>query len=264
MIRSFFIALSITLIWILPSVIQGQQSEFGSSSEEEGALIGILYDLKQDQQGRPSDVTELNYRDVLGEFLASDWDEHILSKYFRVSRPVYATRICIPIMQAVQAPESFGVAEVVEPRLWVVHYKGQVVAPMDGVYRLAGYADDFIAARINGKTVLMNGRTGSIPRNYQWENPGRFGMRVGNGRIRYGHWLTLKKGEVIDLDVLIGERPGGGFGAWLYVEREGETYPSWQSFPILPLLQLLDEDIEISGNFRAAPPRESSVWKALK
>lgn len=53
-------------------------------------------------------------------------------------------------MSAGQAPQGFGVEEVVEPRMWVVHYKGQVVAPMDGVYRLAGYADDFIAGRING------------------------------------------------------------------------------------------------------------------
>lgn len=260
---------------LLPS-LTAQQSNFGSASGVEGALIGILYDLKQNQQGQVSDVGEENFRYVLGEFLASEWDESVLNRYFRVSRPVYATRIFIPMMQADQAPASFGVADIVEPRLWAVHYKGQVVAPMDGVYRLAGYADDFIAARINSKTVLVHGRPDCIPQNFEWKPQERsYGIRVGNGMVRFGHWVLLKKGEVIDLDVLVAERPGGGFGAWLFIQREGESYPDRYGRPILPIFQLSDGEVDTVANSAdyssgrrevqiTSQPRESSVWKGLR
>lgn len=259
-------SVSLGILWILSVsvALEAQETGFGGSSGEEGALIGILYDLKQNQKGEPSNVNEENYRDVIEKFLASEWDEHILNQYFRVSRPLYATRICLPMIQASQAPESFGVADVVEPRLWVVHYKGQVVAPMDGVFRLAGYADDLIAARINGETILVHGRSGAMPRDIRWESSEAFGIRVGNGRLRYGDWISLNEGEVIDLDVLVGERPGGGFGAWLYIERQGESYPQRGRYPVLPLFQLSDDRVESNQWFKVSPPRESSVWKALR
>lgn len=271
-ILSFCIASIVGVLSFLPA----QQSDFGSASGVEGALIGILYDLKQNQRGQPSDVRGRKFRDVLGEFLASDWDESVLNRYFRVSRPVYATRIFIPIMRAEQAPASFGVADVVEPRLWAVHYKGQVAAPMDGVYRLAGYADDFIAARINSKTVLVHGRPDCIPQNFEWEPSARsYGIRVGNGMVRYGQWISLKRGEVIDLDVLVAERPGGAFGAWLFIQREGESYPERRGRPILPIFQLSGGAVETtanSGNRSSgrrgvqvnSQPRESSVWKGVR
>lgn len=238
-------------------------SAFGTSGGSEAALIGILYDLKQTQQGEPSGVTEQNYPAVLGDFLNSEWDEEVLNQYFRVSRPVYATRIFIRTISADQAPKAFGVDDVVEPRLWLVHYKGQVEAPMDGVYRIAGFADDFMAARMNGRTVLVSGRPDCIPPGYEWEPSSPDGMNVGNGQIRYGDWVSVKKGEVVDLDVLVGERPGGIFSAWLYIQRKGETYPMKGSDPILPPFQLSERPVA-NSDVSFAPPRPSSVWKALQ
>jgi len=240
-----------------------KDSAFGTAAGTEAALIGILYDLKQTQQGEPSAVTEQNYPNVIGDFFESGWDEGVLNQYFRVSRPVYATRIFIRTISADQAPEAFGVDDVVEPRLWLVHYKGQVEAPMDGVYRLAGFADDFIAARVNGETVLVAGRHDCLPPNFAWDSPSPDGMPVGNGHVRYGNWISVKKGEVIDLDVLIGERPGGIFSAWLYIQRKGESYPTEGPHPVLPAFQFSDTSIEFS-DVRFAPARPSSVWKALQ
>jgi hypothetical protein len=227
-------------------------------------LIGILYDLKQTQQGEASDVKVNTYTAKIGEFLASGWDEAVLNEYFRVSRPVYTTQVSIPRMSAKQAPEGFGVEEVVEPRMWVVHYKGQARVPMDGVYRLAGYADDVIAARINGETVLVSGHPTGIPKNFDWSPSAPDGINGDSGRLRYGTWVPLKKDDVVDLDVLIGERPGGWFGARLFVQRKGEDYPrNKNSDLILPLLQLEEKPVSEKKN-RVSAPRESSVWDALR
>ena len=39
-----------------------------------------------------------------------------------------------------------------------------------------------------------------------------------------GDWISLKKGDVVPMEVLIGEEPGGGFLCQLYIEQEGKEY----------------------------------------
>jgi len=194
-------------------------SVFGSSSKGEGgALIGILYDLKQTQQRQPTKETPASYRGVITEFLKSGWDEEILNRYFRVTRPLYTTRIWIPMMNADEAPKAFGVADVVKPRMWVVHYKGQVAPPESGLYRFSGMADDIIAVRVNDRLVLVSGRPDCLPPASVWKSP----EPKGRDGTTSGDWIALKAGETVDMDVIVGERPGGRFGAELSVEKQGE------------------------------------------
>ncbi|MFH1499578.1 MAG: hypothetical protein ABII82_17345 [Verrucomicrobiota bacterium] len=209
---------------------------FGSSTSVEGrgALIGILYDLKQTQQRAATDVTDRTYPDVIAGFLKSDWDETVLGRYFRVSRPLYATRLYIPTISADQAPKAFGVEQIVKPRLWIVHYKGQVAPPEDGVYRFSGFADDIIAARVNGRPVLIAGRQDCLPPGGLWRATEPDGMNLPGGALRHGDWISLKAGEVIDLDVIIGERPGGVFAAYLYIEKQGAVASPPPIFKLAP------------------------------
>lgn len=217
-------AAAATLISLVSAFsLHGQADDsFGSAAvrEGEGALIGILYDLKQTQKRERTQETEGTYRGVLIEFLRSDWDEAVLNRYFRVTRPVYATRINIRSMSADQAPRAFGVADIVEPRLWMVHYKGQIAAPADGLYRFSGRADDVIAVRLNGRLILVAGRPDCLPPASVWTSREPQGPR----ELRHGDWVSLRAGEVVDFDVLIGERPGGQFHAHLYVSKQGEAY----------------------------------------
>ena len=67
-------------------------SIFGSAEKSSGSLIGIFYDLKQNQQRQP---VKAEYLRVMGEFLDSGWDEAVLSKYFRGTKPIYATEVFI-------------------------------------------------------------------------------------------------------------------------------------------------------------------------
>jgi len=219
-------------------------------SNGQAALIGILYDLKQTQQRQPTQETERTYRGVISTFLQSEWDEDILNRYFRVTRPVYTTQIFIPSMNADQAPLAFGVSDVVAPRLWVVHYKGQVAPAVGGIYRFSGEADDIIAVRINGRTVLVAGRPDCLPPKSVWNSsePESHGRRLGD-------WISLKAGEVVDFDVIIGERPGGQFLALLYIEKQGATESGHP-----PIFKLAPTPAPTRGNF--GPDTSWSVWTA--
>lgn len=228
-----------------------QDEAFGTTANSgQAALIGILYDLKQTQQREPTKETERTYRNVITEFLQSNWDEGVLNRYFRVTRPVYTTQVFIPGMNADEAPKAFGVSDVVKPRMWVVHYKGQVAPPQAGVYRFSGDADDIIAVRINDRLVLVAGREDCLPPKSVWKpaEPDAPGNR------RPGDWISLKAGEAVDFDVIIGERPGGQFNARLFVEKQGE---STDNRP--PVFKLAPTPETGRG---AGPDTSWSVWTA--
>jgi len=235
---------------------RAQDAAFGSAEKQgQAALIGILYDLKQTQQREPTKENERTYRTVIADFLQSNWDEDILNRYFRVTRPVYTTQIFIPTINADQAPKAFGVSDIVKPRMWVVHYKGQVSPPVNGVYRFSGDADDIIAVRVNGRTVLVAGQPDCLPPASVW----KASEHDGPNRRRPGDWLSLKAGDIIDLDVIIGERPGGQFRALLYIEKQGSNLAATP--PIFKLAPTPDPKAgRRGGDF--GPDTPWSVWTA--
>src|SRR5690606_19880069 len=123
---------------------------FGKEEKTEGALIGIIYDLKQDQHRRPTGIDPAQYPKVVSEFVKKNWDESVLNRFFRPARALYATQLFIPQMSADEAPKAFGVENVVKPAAWVIHYKGQVSPPEDGKYRFLCFADDLMVVAVNG------------------------------------------------------------------------------------------------------------------
>jgi hypothetical protein len=226
-------------------VADADSSVFGQSTQSEAALMGILYDLKQTQDHKPTDVDPETYSAVVDEYLSQGWDESVLNRYYRVSKPLYTTQIFIPNMNANLAPKAFGAEKMVKPSRWIIHYKGQISAPETGTYRFWGIADDVMAAAVNGKTVLVgNRRDTRLPKTLAtWHPSERDGAYLGDGNLRAGDWMTLKAGEIFDLDVIIGERPGGLFNAFLMVEKQGASYePDRGGHPIFPILQIAPYD----------------------
>jgi len=248
-----------------PLASQAEDALFGQEDELHGALIGILYDFKIDQQRNSTDMNPNKYSEVIDAFLISGWDESVLNRYYRAARPLYATQIFIPMMSANAAPKAFGVAATVEPRLWAVHYKGQVSPPRDGRFRFAGYADDVIAVAVNGKLVLLQGRRDMInPMKVEWSSEDGQGMKAGNGHLLYGDWLDLKAATPVDIDILIGERPGGDMGAFLFYQEYGVNYSMQDDHPVLPVFQLAEAPIPEADGRRSspyAPPTET--WIAV-
>lgn len=235
---------------------------FGRKEQSGSALIGILYDFKQTQKRQPTGIKEGEYIRVVEEFLAKDWSESVLNRYFRATRPLYTTQIFIPLMSAGQAPKAFEMEKVIKPSSWVIYYKGQVSPPEDGVYRFIGYADDLLAVAVNGKTVCVGARM-----NFQtWKPAAKPTLKAANGMLTFGDWIPLKKDEPVDLDVLVGERPGGSFCAFLLYEKEGVEYPKTpDGQPMYPVFQLAPAAIP-EGPVKSHAPFSLSptVWRGYQ
>jgi len=245
---------------------QNPLQAFGVKERSEGSLIGILYDLKQTQDRAKTGMNVNVYSQVVDEFLAKKLDDSVLDRFYRVTQPLYATQIYIPIMAAKAAPKAFGAEKTVLPSMWLIHYKGQVVPPETGRFRFVGYADDWIAVAVNGEITLVAARHDTRLPQTQWKSPEKTGMKAGNGSLKVGDWVDFKKGTPFDIDIMMGERPGSSFCAFLMIEKEGGTYQTIpeKGYPILPIFQVVKK-VGKPTNISAGPPfsETPSVWRAL-
>jgi hypothetical protein len=239
---------------------ENASTPFGAKTASGGALIGIFYDLKQDQKRQP---VKVDYLQTFAAFVDSGWDEAVLSPFFRVTRPIYATQVFTPYMPADEGPKVFGVENIVKPSHWLVVFKGQVSPPQDGVYRFVGASDDVLAVAVNGKTVLVSDwNAGTNPT--RWVEPEPVPKNA-KGAMRFGDWFACRHDQIIDLDVLIGEFPGGKFGAWLAYEKQGVNYPlstdpALAGDPVVPVFQLAHQAIEPHDQ-RVPYTTDAPPWK---
>lgn len=244
-IRGGISALALTTIAALlpgatPAVAQDEANVFGHHERKGATLIGIFYDLKQTQQREPIPDSSKRYVSEIDAFLTSGFDEALFNRFFRAALPLYTTQFSIPRMNADGAPKAFGVEGLVKPKYWVIHYKGQIAPPVDGTYRFVGNFDDLLIVAINRKVVLDGSRPDTRMARLAWKEPADKGPTVAaNTLAKYGDWMELKADQPVDIDILIGERPGGYFHGVLLYEKKGETYPkNAKKQAILPLFQL--------------------------
>lgn len=244
---------------------------YGSFEAKESSLIGILYDLKQDQNQKRRKMGAKHYDRLVNEFLASNWDEPVLNRHFRVSRPLYTTQIFIPLSPANWAPRAFAVDEIVKPSFWMVHYKGQVSPPSAGKWRFWGYGSEVCSVAVNGTTILEanyieSGRINPIDTpDFDWVSPAPLGRKIHRGRLTASDWIVLEEDEIIDLDVLIGERAGGNFCAVLYIEKAGETYEMQDGHPVFPIFKLEPSPPPDLKNYKKIPPyaKDGPIWNGV-
>ncbi|TSJ79468.1 hypothetical protein [Rariglobus hedericola] len=243
-----------------PAAFAQSEAAFGSSERKGATLIGIFYDLKQTQQREPIPEFARRYTPSLDEFLVSGFDEALLNRYFRAALPLYTTQLAVPMMSASGAPKAFGVENVVKPSYWVIHYKGQIAPPTDGTYRFVGNFDDLLVVAINRKVVLDGSRPDTKFARLGWKEPADKGPRVAANELsKYGDWVVLKAGQPVDIDILIGERPGGQFHGLLLYEKKGETYPpAPNGRAALPLFQLAEKPTPNNQILTDRPP-----WKCF-
>ena len=232
---------------------QGSGSGFGSSTGGDNQLVGYLYDLKQTPDRKPTGMTPQNYHQILMRFARAGWDESILAPYYKSSKPLYTTHILIPNMDSSEGPKAFGLEGEVQPKMWIVWYRGKVAAPATADYRFAGFCDDILLVRIGGKTVLdgsISPVATQLSVNTPWPQKwSRIIPEVPNyAQLREGAVASLNQAEAVDMDIIIGEEPGGDFNASLFVMRADKTYPTTTAGePILPLFQLGGGDYRTGG-----------------
>jgi hypothetical protein len=234
-----------------------------------GSLVGKFYDLKQLKNGTPSKLDQDNgFPSEVAKFV-NGWNESNLEKYFVGPNPLYTTQIFIPKMNADQGPLAFGLGGRVQPKMWIVHYKGNVVPTESGTFRFVGMADDLLVVRFNGRVVLDCGSTNPSGHGAQsfYASAGlqldpKMGWYKGLGR---GDPVQVNAGESYPMEVLIGEWPGGDFKAWLLIEKEGVQYEKdTKGNPILPIFKLAAGDVTRSGGEAPAFAKNGPVWKAEK
>lgn len=246
-------------------VIGGTRMYFGSREKLPAALVGTFYDLKQDRRKKPTGISPDDYHRVFREFVAEGWREGILSKYFRSPNRLYATQILIPNMSADEGPKAFDMQKEVQPSRWLVHYQGRVSPPADATVRFVGAGDDVMIVRFNGKVVLdrcwyQNDAPWKAEKNYDYGY-----TAIPNGFAR-GDAIKVRATEWYDIEVLIGEQPGGLVFFSLLLEEEGVEYQrDDRGNPILPVFRLADTPPPEASSTQKFPPFQPTgpVWRAV-
>ncbi|MDF7827001.1 SHD1 domain-containing protein, partial [Pontiellaceae bacterium B12227] len=216
---------------------------FGSGQSIGSDFVGTFYDFKRDRSARPVPMTDIQFVDEVIKFTKGGWKQSKIARFYRSPKQLYATSIMVPPVRSAVAPAAFGEADTVG-YAWMVHYKGQLVYPEDIKFRFWGHGDDVMVVRVNGKVVLNaswpddNRGTYLIGGNWQSSAADSRRYYLGNNLAVVGDWITLKAGEPQDMEVIIGEVPGGAFCSMLVVQVDGVEYEkNRQGAPVLPIFK---------------------------
>jgi hypothetical protein len=233
-----------------------------------GSLAGKFYDLKQTRTGQPSKLDEKNYPGELSKFV-NGWNEATFANYFVGPNPLYTTQIFIPKINANQGPVAFGLGGRVQPKMWVVHYKGNVIPTETGTFRFVGMADDVLVVRFAGKVVLDCGSTtpsGHGPQKFYSSAGLQLDPKMGWYKgLGVGDPVQVTGGQSYPMEILLGEWPGGDFKAFLMIEKDGVQYEKdGKGNPILPIFKLAAGDVTKGGSEAPAFAKAGPVWKAEK
>ena len=234
-----------------------------------GALTGHFYDLKQLKNGTPSKLEEKDYPNELKKFVNSGWNPANLERFFVGPNPLYTTQIYIPSVDASQGPLAFGLGGRVQPKMWVVHYHGNVVPTESGTFHFVGVGDDVLTVRFNGRVVLDAGFCSLTD-----HQPSTFYASVGlQLDPKMGFYKGLGKGDPVQvtggqsypIDILIGEWPGGQFKVFLMLEKEGVQYEKdAKGNPILPIFKLAESTVAHPASEAPVFAKVGPIWKAEK
>ncbi len=217
---------------------------FGGDVDEQSALVGRFYDLKQPIAKGAKPLTRAAVVEKIREFNEKEWDQCIFDAYYSPAVRLYAPYFYLPRCKASYGPEAFQCNgqdgnRKVAPSGWVVVYRGVVTAPEDGFFRFVGMGDDTLMVRFDNKLVLEAGW--SIPsrgdmvlgtrRSYQEEMTSNKNKRAFYSYKQTPHWnkvlggipagevFKVKKGKKYPVEILVSEIPGNEFGFCLLIEK---------------------------------------------
>ena len=253
----------------VPGPTTGSGSPFGTQGDAGGAqFVGYLYDLKQTPGRKPSGMTTGLYHHKMVDFIASNWDLRLLTPYYKAPKPLATPYIFIPTLKASDGPKAFGVEKEVQPDMYVVLYHVRAAPPQEGTYHFAGDGDDVLLVRVNGQTVLdgslsniWSGHAGQ--KSYPTEN--FHSTSAGENVLHVGEAFHASPNQPVDIDVLIGEEPGGNSNYFLFIQRDESNYQIQSNgAPLLPIFQVTPNPVAPAGSPPNYPPFSPQVeaWTA--
>ena len=224
------------------------------------SFVGTLYDLKQTPDHKRTDIAQtqaeqngekdpdwehsapfLRGLEVLRDFVKA-WDMSELDKYYKAPNTLSATQICIPVTPSENAPIAFNVEGTVQPYRWIVIYHARIIPPESGEFRFIGFADDYMVVRVDQQNVLDASLSDKelVPE-------ANVDLDVGKGPenqpLKCGKWIQMEAGTPMDMQVLIGEGPGGQSGFLLMIQKQGDNSPKGD----YRVFQLQDSDVPEMG-----------------
>lgn len=232
-----------------PGGSTGKGSLFGMSGAAAGrgrivetGLVGRFFDLKQDPQRNKLPYTGEfpDYIRSMNRLVAGGLQDSVTRDYYEADTKLNFSQLWIPAKTpATDAPKEFQVEGKVEPRGWFVHYSGTVIPPRKGEWRFVGFFDDMLVLYINRQPVLdgswvpmCNVGNGPYDQSLRQEfgGPGVSGSRTAYA----GKWINIT--GPVQVDLLIGETPGGLVGGLLMCQARDTRYDvRADGTPILPL-----------------------------
>ena len=255
-----------------PSALSGAESSsagggpisfFGLRETGAGSFAGTLYDLKQSQTHRSTDMTEQKYGEIVTDFIKGGWNESAFQNFYRAPQTLYNVQIFTPYMPADEGPRAFHVSGEVKPKLWLALYKGRVSPPETGTYHFVGAGDDLLVVRFNGQIALDGSwnphGVSSIVAKYDYGF-----SKIPNMFVK-GPAVSATVGNFYDMEILIGEQPGGEFFADLLIEKDGATYEKEShGSPILPIFRVADGKMPALKSGQKIPPflPNGPIWRA--
>jgi len=238
----------------------GETTLFGIEQSIGNDFVGTFYDFKRDRKGRDIPHSMDRYIGDARKFIESGWKTSKLSRYYKSPKKLYATCFMIPPVLSLLAPEAFGEPDTIG-YLWMAHYKGQLVHKDGITFRFWGMGDDVLVVDVDGKVVLSAcwptwwggvNLSHQITPHWQSSSPDSMRYYMGHNKSRVGDWITLEPGVPLDMELIVGEIPGGGFVAMLAVEVEGVEYPKGpQGNPILPMFKTAIPSLDLIETIHA-------------
>jgi hypothetical protein len=199
-------------------------------------LEGHFYDLKVDQRNRPTGMDLGKYGIFLKRFTNGSWSVSG-TKNRTSTATLYSKFFFFPAIRDTEAGKAYQTPDA-GPGMWIAHYKGSFSAPEDGTWRLVGFGDNVLIVRIGGSIVLDASDHGYTGRRREQGGEVKFSAKPGGTPIFFGTWISMRKGEVKPIDVLVGDE-GGIYCAGLFIQKQGAPYKqNNDGLPQLPLLFL--------------------------
>jgi hypothetical protein len=254
----------------VPGADAGSGNPFGTQGGSGAAqFTGYLYDLKQTSDRKPTGMNPGLYHRKIAAFINSDWDPHLFESYYKSSSPLVTPFIFIPTLNAADGPRAFGVEKEVEPDMYAIWYHVRAAPPQEGHYRFVGVGDDILAVRVDGHTVL-DGSLAAVwaERAGQKTYPIQNFRPTNNGeaRLQVGDSFPAAPDRPVDIDVLIGEEPGGKSNYFLLIQRDESAYEKQANgAPLLPIFQMTPNPVKPAGSPPQYPPysTQTEAWNAV-
>lgn len=233
---------------------------FGFKGATNGGLVGHFYDLTRNPDKTPTAAVKESmgspaYYQALSEFFSKNWDEAVLKRYYCAHDTMLAVQIYMSCSGSSGAAKAFNVENEVKNPLWIIHYKGTVVAPFDGEFRFWASADDYMAIRFDGAPVFSSpgirqylpkeGLPFVVPkpnppaRTQLDQNAEK--LKISNGMfLGPGSWIRVQQGKSYPIDIVIGDT-GGLYQQILLVQEKtpSKPYPTRASDPSMTALPLV-------------------------